>query len=193
MKVKTDMKWKLFGNEEKSRKQQLELISMLNRWYCVKEDLIFAFEKCAESNLGEPMKSHIKAFVIRIKGGLGIEYSLKLFAESVNDRNFHNFITQIRFNLKYRGNTGELLDNIESQFLLTEQERTRKKISSARDRLYLKIILAATPVLFVTTILLKPSARELFINTDFGKILIIPGLLSYLTALLIMNFTNEFD
>jgi len=193
MKEKTDMKLKLFGNEEKIRKQQLELISMLNRWYCVKEDLIFAFEKCSESNLGEPMKSYTKAFIIRIKGGLGVEQSLKLFSDSVSDKNFNNFITQIRFNLKYRGNTGELLDNIESQLLLTEQERTRKKISSARDRLYLIAILILTPVLFIATVLLKPSARELFLNTTIGKVLIIPGILSYVISLLIMNFTNEFD
>ncbi len=193
MKVKTDMKLKLFGSEEKIRKQQLELISMLNRWYCVKEDLIFAFEKCSESNIGEPMKSYTKAFIIRIKGGLGVEQSLKLFSDSVSDKNFNNFITQIRFNLKYRGNTGELLDNIESQLLLTEQERTRKKISSAKDRLYLKAILILTPVLFIATVLLKPSARELFLNTNIGKVLIIPGILSYVISLLIMNLTNEFD
>jgi len=187
------MKWKLFGNEEKIRKQQLELVSMLNRWYCVKEDLIFAFEKCSQSNLGEPMKGHTKAFITRIKGGLGVEQSLKLFSESVSDKNFHNFITQIRFNLKYRGNTGELLDSIESQFLLTEQERNRKKISSAKDRLYLKAILILTPVLFVATVLLKPSARELFLDTTIGKVLIIPGILSYMLAILIMNLSNEFD
>jgi len=193
MKEKTDMNWKLFGNEEKIRKQQLELVSMLNRWYCVKEDLIFAFEKCSDSNLGEPMKGYTKAFITRIKGGLGVEQSLKLFAESVSDKNFHNFITQIRFNLKYRGNTGELLDNIESQFLLTEQERTRKKISSAKDRFYLKVILILTPILFVTTVILKSSARELFLDTTVGKVLMIPGILSYISAIVIMNISNEFS
>ena len=118
---------------------------------------------------------------------------LKLFSDSISDKNFNNFITQIRFNLKYRGNTGELLDNIELQLLLMEQERNRKKISSAKDRLYLKAILILTPVLFIATILLKPSAKELFLNTNIGKVLIIPGILSYVISLLIMNFTNDFD
>lgn len=187
------MKQKLFGSNEKIRKQQLELVSMLNRWYCVKEDLIFAFEKCCESNIGEPMKSYIKEFTTRIKGGLGVEHSLRLFAESVNDKNFNNFITQIRFNLKYRGNTGELLDNLESQYLKTEQERNRKKISSSKDRLYLKGILFSTPVLFMATVFFKPSAKELFLETLAGKLILIPCILSFVIAIVIMNITGEFD
>ncbi len=165
------MKLRFFGNEEKIRKQQLELVSMLNRWYQVKEDLLFAFEKCGESDIGEPTKTYIRDFVARIKGGLGIESALDIFAASYSNKEFRNFVTQIRFNMRYRGNTGELLDNLETQFGRIDEELTRRKIESSRDRLYLYGIFIAAPVAVAAVFFLNPSARGLFFGGTTGALL----------------------
>lgn len=168
--MKTGMKSKLFGNEEKMRKQQLELISMLNRWYHVKEDLIFAFEKCVDSQIGEPTAGYIKEFLVRIKGGLGVEKSLDLFAESFEDPQFNNFITHIRFNFKYKGDVGELLDNIETQFIKVEQERTRRKITTSKDRKYLTAFFMLTPAVAIKVLVFNETAAHVFFHTILGRL-----------------------
>lgn len=173
------MKHKFFGNEEKLRKQQLELVSMLNRWYQVKEDLLFAFEKCGESTIGEPTKRFIKDFIARIRGGLSIERALELFAESYSSKQFKSFTTQIRFNLKYRGNTGELLDNLETQFSRIDEEWTRRKIESSKDRYYLYGIFFITPIIAAMVLGLNPSAHELFFHKTIGNMLFAIAIMSY--------------
>lgn len=186
------MKHKYFGNDEKLRKQQLELISMLNRWYQVKEDLLFAFEKCGESSLGEPTRTYVKDFIIRIKGGLSMEQALDLFAESYPDRQFKNFSTQIRFNLKYRGNTGELLDNLETQFNRIDEEWTRRKIESSKDRYYLCGIFISTPVIAAIVFFFNASARELFFHKAVGPFLLLAAFLCYGTGLTIFYISSKF-
>lgn len=185
------MKHRFFGNDETLRKQQLELVSMLNRWYQVKEDLLFAFEKCGESTIGEPTKSLVKDFIVRIRGGLSIERSLELFAESYSDKQFRSFATQIRFNLKYRGNTGELLDNLETQYSRIDEEWTRRKIQSSRDRYYLYGIFTITPVMAGFVFVLNPSARDLFFHQTIGSLLLAIALISYGTGLFIYRMASR--
>jgi Flp pilus assembly protein TadB len=187
------MKAKFYGDDEKIRKQQLELVSMLNRWYQVKEDLMFAFEKCAQSQIGEPTKGHIKDFVARVKGGLSMEKSLDLFAESFSNRQFKSFSGQIRFNLKHRGNIGELLDNMETQFARIDEESTRRKITSSRDRHILSMVMAITPVLSVIVVYTNPSARKLFFEESIGIPLIIISVLSYICGLTIFKTSSKFN
>jgi len=186
------MKQKFFGNDEKIRKQQLELISMLNRWYQVKEDLLFAFEKCGESSIGEPTKTFIRDFIARIHGGLSVERALELFAESYSNKEFKNFTTQIRFNLKYRGNTGELLDNLETQFSKIDEEWTRRKIESSKDRYYLYGIFILTPVMSVIVLALNKNASELFFYQPLGNLLSIIAVVSYITGLLIYYLSSKY-
>ncbi len=185
------MKQKFFGNDEKIRKQQLELVSMLNRWYQVKEDLLFAFEKCSESTIGEPTKSLIKDFIVRIRGGLNIERALELFSESYNNQQFRNFATQIRFNLKYRGNTGELLDNLETQLSKIDEEWTRRKIESSKDRFYLYGIFILSPIIAVIVFSANASARELFFGRPISFILCIFALLFYFMGILIYYISSK--
>ncbi len=186
------MRHRFFGNEEALRKQQLELVSMLNRWYRVKEDLLFAFEKCGESNIGEPTKSLVKDFIVRIRGGLGIERALELFSESYSDKQFKSFATQVRFNLKYRGNTGELLDNLETQYSRIDEEWTRRKIQSSKDRYYLYGIFAVTPVIAALVLVLNPSAQELFLHKAIGGIFAILAFLSYGIGFLLYYMASRY-
>lgn len=186
------MKQKFFGNEEKIRKQQLELISMLNRWYQVKEDLLFAFEKCGESTIGEPTKTFIRDFIARIHGGLSVESALELFAQSYSNNQFKNFATQIRFNMKYRGNTGELLDNLETQFNKIDEEWTRRKIASSKDRYYLYGIFIGTPLMVIIVFIANRSARELFLYKSIGNLLSFVAVAFYITGLLIYYISSKY-
>lgn len=185
------MKLKFFGNEEKMRKQQLELVSMLNRWYQVKEDLLFAFEKCGESDIGEPTKTYIRDFVARIKGGMGVENALDFFAASYPNKEFRNFVMQIRFNMRYRGNTADLLDNLETQFGRIDEELTRRKIESSRDRLYLYGIFIAAPVAAAAVLFGNPSARALFFGGSSGALLCAAAGACYGIGLLIYLLSSQ--
>lgn len=182
---------KLFGNAETIRKQQIEIVSTLNRWYQVKEDLIFAFEKTAESEIGEPSKTLINEFIIRVNGGLDIDIALKMLSDSYEDISFKYFLKQIAFNMKYKGNTGELLDILETQMIKVEEEYTRRKISTGRDRRIISVIFGMCPLLGVITMLFYPSASYFYFHTKAGFLtLLITGLL-YFAGLILFQFVKR--
>lgn len=162
---------------------------MLNRWYQVKEDLLFAFEKISQSNIKEPSKTILSEFVIRVRGGLDTAAAIKMMSDSYDDPTFRYVLKQLEFNLKYRGNIGELLDDLESQLMKEDEEFTKRRISTSKDRKLIRGIFFIEPILMIMIISTNVSAREFYAHTKFGEITLvitsifyILGILLYMTA-----------
>ena len=175
---------KLFGNPEARRKQQIELISMLNRWYQVKEDLFFAFEKIAESQIGEPSKTMVNDFVVRVKGGLDIQLALQMMSKSFDDESFEYFIKQISFNLKYKGNIGDLLDTMETQLIQLDEEYTRRRIGTSREKRIINILFAVSPCVALISLTGNKLSRDFFVKTGPGLFCLLLSFFIYIFALL---------
>ncbi len=162
----------LSTNRDELRRQLIEVISMLNRWYRVKEDLIYAFGKVAESDIKEPSKSIIQAFVVRINSGMDLTLALQMMSESYKHPSFKYFIKQIDFNLKYRGKIGDLLDAMEYQFMKIEDEHTRRKISTGKDRRSIKFIYLITLILTVLRLFTNRISSDFFLGHPLGRFLL---------------------
>ncbi len=182
---------KLPGSDEKLRKQEIEIVSMLNRWYQVKEDLIYSFEKIALSDISEPSKSYIKDFVARVKGGIDIDTALEMMSDSYDDHFYKYVLKQLRFNIRYRGNTGELLDNLESQMMKLDEEATRRKISTSRERRIIKVIYFLSPIAGIISIVRNPVSGKFFLETQAGMIAMIAAGAIYLSGLLFYCLTGR--
>jgi Flp pilus assembly protein TadB len=161
---------------ERTRRRLLELVGLLNRWCSVREDLLYAFERSLGSGLGEPMKGHVRDLVTRIRGGMAVERSLELFGEVADHPQFREFVTSVRFNLRYRGDLSRFLEGTESQLGRIEEEYNRRRISTARDRTVVLGVLVAVPPVAFAMISAEGPTRTLFLETGIG------GIAAYLAA-----------
>ncbi len=155
---------------ERTRRRLLELVGLLNRWCAVREDLLYAFEKSAASGLGEPMRGHVRDLVTRIRGGMGVERSLEMFGDVADQAQFREFVTSVRFNLRYRGDLSKFLEGTETQLGRIEEEYNRRRISTSRDRAIVLAVVAAVPPVALAILTGPGSARDLFFGTSLGNL-----------------------
>jgi len=159
-------------NSEKVRRKLAEFISVLNRWCSVKEDIFYAFEKCIDSDIGEPLNTFIRDMVIQVNRGIPPMDALSILQIKVDNFQFKDFIINIKQNVKHRGDIKKLLDNLEEQFYKIEEEYNRRKISTYKDRLTIYFIMFL--VLFTGYLFLKvnPEVEGFYLGTFQGKMLI---------------------
>lgn len=159
-------------NSEKVRRKLAEFISALNRWCSVKEDIFYAFEKCIDSGIGEPLNTFIRDMIIQVNSGVLPMDALGILQMKVDNSQFKDFILNIKQNIKHRGDIKKLLDNLEEQFYKIEEEYNRRKISTYRDRMTIYFIMFL--VLFAGYLFLKinPEVEGFYLGTPQGKVLI---------------------
>ena len=107
----------------------------------MKEDIFYAFEKCIDSGIGEPLNTFIRDMVIQVNRGISPMDALSILQMKVDNYQFRDFIINIKQNVKHRGDIKKLLDNLEVQFYKIEEEYNRRKISTYRDRLTIYFIM----------------------------------------------------
>lgn len=159
-------------NSEKIRSKLAEFISILNRWCSVKEDIFFAFEKSVESGVGEPLRTFIRDMVIQVNRGIDPLEALDILQMKVDNAQFKDFIVNIKKNIAHRGDIIKILSNLEEQFYKIEEEYTRRKISTYRDRLLIYLVMVG--VLFLGYYFLKfnPRVELFYLGTLQGKTLL---------------------
>ncbi len=189
------MTWSVFGRSGKIRKQTLQLLSSMNRWCQVREDLLYAFQKCVDGGLDQPLRSVIESFLTRVRGGMAIDQALDLMQNSLDHEHFQDFVAAMRFNLRYRGDLPSLLEHLEWQMNRIEEEYARRKLSNARDRAVTAVILLAAPVCCVLRLWGNPAGSRLFFQTGPGLVLAGAGtaiyLLSVVAFILIQKKIND--
>jgi len=161
------------------RLQVLQLVSLLCRWCQVREDLLYAFEKCLEAGLENPIQSALRELTVRIKSGMSVEQALALMQEAVDHEHFFDLVAALRFNFRYRGDLPALLEQMEWQMNKIEEEYDRRRLSNARDRLLTLGILIAVPVFLLVRLLGSAESRAIFFENSTGLILLVAGLICH--------------
>lgn len=169
------------------QEQTLILISQLCRWSQVREDLLYAFKQCrASGGLNEPMRSIVADLITRIQGGMPVDHALQLMQNQGCYEPFQDLVVAIRFNFRCRGNLTALLEQMETQLFHIEEERTRRRISTARDRRLCWLIVALGPAVAVLRLGSNPATKDAFLNTAAGPVLLSIGLALSVLAMLIL-------
>lgn len=169
----------VYYNTEKTGRKMAELISVLNRWYSVREDIFYAFKKAAESGIGEPMASMFNDLSIRINSGMDPSEALDLLKERFGHSGFANLIINIKHNIRCRGDLKKLLDNMEFQAYKISEELTRRKISTFRDRLTTYLTMGGALVMGYVSICLDSRVSHFYLSTISGRILLFLFILLY--------------
>jgi Flp pilus assembly protein TadB len=159
-------------NAETIRKKLSEYISVLNRWCSVKENIMYAFEKSLDSNIGEPLQTFIRDMVIQVNRGLDPCEALDMLQMKVDDAQFSDFIVNIKLSIRHRGDIKKLLTNLENQFYKIDEEYNRRRISTYRDRVVIYgIMLAVLPVSYFF-INMSQKVGSFYLETLNGKLLL---------------------
>ncbi len=159
-------------NAETIRKRLSEYISVLNRCCSVKENIMYAFEKSLESNIGEPLQTFIRDMVIQVNRGMDPCEALDMLQMKVDDAQFSDFIVNIKLSIRHRGDIKKLLTNLENQFYKIDEEYNRRKISTYRDRVVIYAIMFAVLPLSYFFINMSPKVSGFYLETVNGKLLL---------------------
>lgn len=159
-------------NSEAVRKRLSEFISVLNRWCSVKEDMMYAFEKSLDSNVGEPLQTFIRDMVIQVNRGMDTSDALDMLQLKVDNPQFRDFIVNIKLSLRHRGDIIKLLTNLENQFYKIDEEYNRRRISTYKDRLLIYFIMFAVLVTAYFFMSFTPQIGEFYLRTLEGKLLL---------------------
>lgn len=159
-------------NSEMVRKRLSEYISVLNRWCSVKEDIMFAFERSLDSDVGEPLQTFIRDMVIQVNRGMDSSEALDMLQLKVDNPQFRDFIVNIKLSLQHRGDIIRLLTNLENQFYRIDEEYNRRKISTYKDRLIIYIAMIAVLITAYLFMNLTPQVGDFYLRTLQGKLLL---------------------
>lgn len=159
-------------NSEVVRRKLAEFISVLNRWCAVKEDIFYAFEKSAQSGIGEPLDTFLRDAVIQVNRGITPAEVLDMLELKVGNPQFRDFIINIKQNIRHRGDLRKLLTNLENQFYKIEEEYNRRKISTYKDRMTIYCVMFG--VLLFGYCFMKSNAdvEYYYLGTLNGKLLL---------------------
>ena len=180
-------------NSEKVRRQMAGFISTLNRWCAVKEDIIYAFEKSVDSGLGEPLRTYIRDAVIQVKKGMEVQEALEMLQMKVDSEQFRDFILNIRQSIKHRGDIRKLLSNMEDEFYRMEEEYTRRKISSYKDKFIMYATMIAVLVVVYFFLKSNPKVMQFYLSSSQGKTLLAIFSLLYFAAFVASLRISRFD
>ncbi|HOQ06363.1 MAG TPA: hypothetical protein PK127_02780 [Clostridiales bacterium] len=159
-------------NAETIRKKLSEYISVLNRWCSVKENIMYAFEKSLDSNIGEPLHTFVRDMVIQVNSGMDPCEALEMLQMKVDDVQFSDFIVNIKLSIRHRGDIKKLLTNLENQFYKIDEEYNRRRISTYRDRMVICAVMFAVLPLSYFFITMSPKVEIFYLGTLNGKILL---------------------
>lgn len=178
------MFWKRFGKKRRQRLETLQLTSLLSRWCQVRENLLYAFERCLDSPLSSPLKQAIRDLLTRIRGGMPPDDALALLAQYSSAEHFQDLIFALRFNFRHRGNLPALMELLEVQQNKLEEAYHDRQISNQSDLRIVLSLLCFIPLLFGWRLLSNREIQSLLLEPGPGLALSIAGVCCYLAALL---------
>lgn len=177
------MKWFNFGQTRRQRLEILQLTSLLSRWCQVRENLMYAFEHCIDSDLSPPLKQAVRDLLTRIRGGMPPDEALAYFQKFSPQEHFQDLIFALRFNFRHRGNLPTLLELLEIQQNKLEEAYNERSISNRSDLKIAIGLLLAVPLLFAWRMASTAGVRELFLASAPGVGLLAGAAVAYCAAL----------
>jgi Flp pilus assembly protein TadB len=140
---------------------------------------MFAFERCVDSNLSDPLKQAIRDLLTRIRGGMQPDEALAYFQKFSPQEHFQDLIFAVRFNFRHRGNLPTMLELMEIQQNKLEEAYNERSISNRADLMIASGLLLAVPFLFGWRMLADQAARDLFLGSPIGFGLLAASVLCY--------------
>jgi Flp pilus assembly protein TadB len=178
------MRWSKFGQNRRQRLEILQLTSLLNRWCQVRENLVYAFERCTDQSLSPALNQAIQDLLTRIRGGMPPEQALAIFQKYSALEAFQDLMIALRFNFRHRGRLAAMLDLLELQQNKLEEAYSDRSISNRTDLLLCGLLLFSVPVILAARLLTSPAIRALFLEQDLGRLLLILAGLSFGAAMI---------
>lgn len=154
---------------EKARQDLYTYVSTMRSWAGVKQDIIFIFQKTAES-LSGPLAAHTKAMVIQIRGNLDPEVAMEILKIKVSNKHFDTFILNMSETYRNQGDLLKLLEKLEREFYDLEEAFNSRKMKTLFDRNVLMIFMFFTLAITYGMISNNEGARALFFHTPVGQI-----------------------
>jgi Flp pilus assembly protein TadB len=159
--------------EKRETGQITNFLTGMAKWSCVKNDLVYCLDKTCKNGLKGPLGKITENALIRIYSGMDVVAALGLMEKEAASADMRYIARNIGFAAEKGGNLKKLFKGMEEQFFMLEEEYFKRKISTFRDRgaayLMMAMVLAAA-IWFVGG---NPVAREFYIGTPEGRILIL--------------------
>jgi hypothetical protein len=156
---------------------------LLCRWCQVRENWVYAFEKCLDANLGQGLCQAIRDLLTRIRGGMVPDEALALFQQYSPLEPFQDLVLALRFSFRHRGNLPAMLELLEIQQNKLEEARNDRQISNRQDLILTAGLLTVVPLLFAWRLFSSAQIRHLFFESSVGVGLLGVGALCYGAAL----------
>lgn len=163
------IEWICRRNSLKIRQQYTHFISYLHRWVLINDNILYGIEKTLESDIGQPLASYLKAFLHQVRLGMDIGEALELLRIKANNEWFSIFIYNLQQVLRSRGDVVCLIANLEKEAYKLEEEFTRRKVSTYKERLVVNITFFM--ILLVGYYMLKsnPIVAQFYLDTILGR------------------------
>lgn len=155
------------------RKQYTNFISYLNRWVSIDDNILFGMEKTLESGVGKPLEDYIRDFLNHVHIGMDINEALEVLRLKANNESFSVFIYNLQQVLKSRGDVATLIKNLEYEAYKIEEEYTRRKLSSYKERIIVNGTFVV--VMFTAYYMLNnnPLIYDFYIGSSTGRYLMV--------------------
>jgi len=181
------MKWIEFGRDRRQRMEILQLTSLLNRWCQVRENLMYAFERCLDSPLSPSLNRAIQDLLTRIRGGMPPDQALEMFQAYSDLESFQDLVIALRFNFRHRGRLPALLELLEIQQNKLEEAQNDRRIGNRSDLILAVLLTGAVPILFGIRLASSAETRQLFLKQATGPLLLVLAALAYAGAVLVLT------
>ena len=162
------------------------MTSLLNRWCQVRENLIYAFERCLDSSLSPSLNQAIRDLLTRIRGGMPPDQALAMFQKYSDIEPFQDLVISLRFNFRHRGRLPAMLELLEIQQHKLEEAQNDRRISNRFDFILAAALTGLVPFLFFFRFLASPGIRTLFIGQSPGSSLLMVAAIAYVLAILML-------
>lgn len=173
------------------RKQYTNFISYLNRWISMDDNILFGIEKTLESGIGKPLEGYLRDFLNHVRIGMDINEALEVLRLKANNESFSVFVYNLQQVLKSRGDVATLIKNLEYEAYKIEEEYTRRKLSSYKERLIVNatfLVVMATGYYMLKT---NPLIYNFYINSPPGKyLMVVFSALLFIAFLITINVSS---
>jgi|GEM_PF-575684 len=175
------------AKERREASQLVYFLMSMSKWSAVRNDIVFCLGKTSETSIGKPLDKLISGTLSRIQGGMDVIRAFQVMEQESRSQDLRYLVRNIRFAAERGGNLHRLFTGLERQYFRIDEEIFKRKISTARDRATVYITLIVVAVASIWFLSSNPSAKEFYMNTEIGNIILMLFSLVFSSAMLFMT------
>lgn len=159
--------------EKRETGQITDFLTGMAKWSCVKNDLVYCLDKTHKNGLKGPLGKLIENALIRIYSGMDVVSAIGLMEREAACDDMRYIARNIGFAAEKGGDLKKLFKGMEEQFFMMEEEYFKRRISTLRDRGAAYMMMAMVMAAAIWFIGGNPAAREFYMGTTDGRLLIL--------------------